>query len=365
MPAMKKTIHHEIPFHESTKTKLFIYEKYIQAWLQVFLNARHTSGKQLRFYDFFSGPGLDLVGNHGSPLILMEELLKNKAAINSNGNTLRIYFNDNDKSKVKALKRLCDEREYPWLPDFRCLDFVDAFEEEIDQIGKGPSLVFMDQFGVKHVTETVFRRLTQCRQTDILFFIASDYKRRFGDLISPELGIPESKIDSTPRHEIHRLIASRYRRWAPEGYHVGHFSIKKDSNIYGLIFGSGHWRGMEKFVSIVWGLDSECGDANFPIEAERNQSEMDFGSPNPVFKKKKLELFKETLEADILAGEFKNDGEVFLHCITNGISPARGAGELYKEMKESNHMSWTRGNGPRYSSTSLIEPRRLPITNGT
>ena len=32
---------------------------------------------------------------------------------------------------------------------------------------------------------------------------------------------------------------------------IGHFSIKKKANIYGLVFGSHHWRGMQKFLEIV------------------------------------------------------------------------------------------------------------------
>lgn len=263
--------HHEVAFDEGTRTKLLIYKKYIQAWLQVFIHSSVHRRSTLQIYDFFSGPGTDSEGTPGSPLILMNELAEQRESIAAAGHRVRVYFNDIDPSKISRLEQHCERRGYPWRPVFACKDFSVAFNDEIEGVGRGPSLVFMDQFGVKHVTEQVFRALAARPTTDLLFFIASDFKRRFGDLLSPELGISEEEIEATPRHKIHRLIATHFKRWAPEGYHVGHFSIMKSGRIYGLVFGSRHWRGMEKFVKIAWKLDPECGDANFPIEAECDQ----------------------------------------------------------------------------------------------
>ncbi|MEE4211478.1 MAG: three-Cys-motif partner protein TcmP [Parvularcula sp.] len=359
-----KVIHHEVAFDEGTKTKLFIYEKYLQAWLQVFLHSPFHQSTTLQIYDFFCGPGADRAGTKGSPIILMDELAANEEKITAAKDSVRVYFNDIDHAKVSELRERCQINRYPWSPVFSSKDFAIAFGEEIGGIGVGPSLVFMDQFGVKHVTERVFRSLAECPNTDLLFFIASDFKRRFGDLLSPELDISEAEMDRTPRHEIHRLIASRYKRWAPHNYHVGHFSIMKDNRIYGLVFGTGHWRGMEKFIDIAWKLDPECGDANFPIEAERDQGVLDFSGGGEVFRKRKLELFKDALREKISGGHLKTDGDVFHFCLTNGISPSRGAGEIYKEMKAQRLLIWTKGNGPRYSSASVKEPRILVLQNG-
>lgn len=361
---MAKVIHHEVPFDEGTKTKLFIYEKYLQAWLQVFIHAPAFHGSTLQFFDFFSGPGTDVEGTRGSPLILMDELRVQEEKIKGANNHVRVYFNDIDEEKIKTLEDTCIQMSYPWNPIFSCRDFFQAFDSELGRIGLGPSLVFMDQFGVKHVTESVFRSLASCPLTDILFFIASDHKRRFGDLLSPELNISEEEIANTPRHEIHRLIASRYRRWAPEGYHVGHFSIMKGGRIYGLVFGCQHWRGMEKFINIAWKLDPECGDANFPIEADRNQGELDLFDSGETFRKKKLEIFKEELTQRILNRTIQTDGEAFLFCLENGISPARGAGEVFSELKQKKLIASSKDNRPRYSSASVNEPRRLELCNG-
>ena len=51
-------------------------------------------------------------------------------------------------------------------------------------------------------------------------------------------------------------------------YFLAPFSIKKDKNIYGLIFGSNHSFGIEKFLNISWKLNENSGDANYNIDEE-------------------------------------------------------------------------------------------------
>lgn len=358
---MSNSTHHDEPYDIGTRTKLLVYEKYLQAWLQVFLNAEHAVGQPLQFYDFFCGPGTDSMGTHGSPLILMEELLKNKGAIEQRGHDIRIVFNDVDKAKTNKLRERCRERGYPWEPVYSYEQFENIFEAELDGIGKGPSLIFLDQFGVKCVTPSVFKKLTARKQTDVLFFMASDYKRRFGDLLAPDLSILEEKLKICPHHKVHRLIADYYRGLAPKGYWVGHFSIKKGGNIYGLIFGTNHWRGMQKFVEVAWKLDEEAGEANFDIESEQKQSEMDFEKGEYGFKESKLEQFKREIEEGILDSSLKTDGEVYLYCLMNGILPSRVAGEVFKSMKSKGVLIYERQGMPRYSSDCVKNPRILQL----
>ena len=68
-----------------------------------------------------------------------------------------------------------------------------------------------------------------------------------------------------------------------------HFSIKKKANIYGLVFGSHHWRGMQKFLEIAWKLDSSCGEADYEMESDTVQGEMYFDQGRTGFKKRKGE----------------------------------------------------------------------------
>ena len=183
---------HNKPFDEGTKTKLAIYRSYIQAWLQVFLHAPKYLGKPLQFFDFFCGPGQDSNGEPGSPVILLQELSQVRSLIEERRHEVRIFFNDMDKRKVTALKQHCADRAFPWQPRFESLEFRDAFANVRHEFTAGPTLVFIDQNGMKHITKAVFETLVQGGIVDFLFFTASSFKLRFGDLLAPEIKIPNS-----------------------------------------------------------------------------------------------------------------------------------------------------------------------------
>ena len=347
---------HDKPYSEGTKTKLRIYRSYVQAWLQVFLHAEAFRSKPFQFYDFFAGPGEDAHHEPGSPLILIDELLQQRGPLHQRGHEIRILFNDSERAKTQNLRRLCDERRLPWSPRFESLEFAAAFRKYRNEFGQSPSLVFVDQNGLKHVTRQVFEVLSGAPLTDLLFFTASSFKHRFGDLLAPEITLP-SEISYL---DVHRALADVYRQWAPPDFFVGHFSIKKDSNIYGLIFGSHHWRGMQKFLEIVWKLDASCGEANYELEQGTSQGEMDFDLGTAVFKKRKVEVFQDALSQKVTSGSLKMDADVFLHCLTNGFLP-RVAKDVYDNLRNSGVLRNPRAALPRYSTESMKTPRKLEL----
>ena len=345
---------HKQPFDESTRTKLLIYRSYIRAWLQVFLHAERFRGKPLQFFDFFCGPGEDSAGEPGSPLIVVNELLAERARIDQRGHSVRLFFNDHDAGKIENLRRLCSEKSLAWQPQFESLDFADAFKKVENEIGKYPSLVFIDQNGLKHVTRKVFDGLTAVAATDFLFFTASSFKQRFGDLVAPEIKLPASTL----RLDVHRVLADVYRQWAPKGIFICHFSLKKGSNVYGLVFGSHHWRGMLKFLEIVWKLDARCGEADYELEQDTAQGIMDFEQGTTGFKKRKVEVFQERLKHMIASGRLKTDDAVFLCCLENGFLP-RVAKDVYIRLRDDGVLKNLKATFPRYSAEVMKAPRRI------
>jgi len=347
---------HNKPFDEGTKTKLEIYRSYVRAWLQVFLHADAFGRKPLQFFDFFCGPGEDSTGEPGSPLILIDELLAERTKINERVHDIRISFNDQDSAKIDSLKQLCGKKSLPWQPRFECLDFADAFKKLKSEIGAHPSLVFIDQSGVKHITRDVFNVLTKAATTDFIFFTASSFKWRFGDLLAPEIEFPENVLYT----DVHRALADKYREWAPKGMFIGHFSIKKKSNIYSLVFGSHHWRGMQKFLQVVWKLDPACGEADYEMEADTAQGEMYFDEGRTGFKKRKVEVFQQQLSELITSGVLTTDKAVFLHCLTNGFLSGV-AKDVYARLHKSNILRNSRPTFPRCSADVMKEPRKLQL----
>jgi hypothetical protein len=216
--------------------------------------------------------------------------------------------------------------------------------------------VFIDQNGVKHITRTVFSVLTQAGTSDFIFFTASSFKWRFGELLAPEIDFPEN-VSYT---DVHRVLADKYREWAPKDMFIGHFSIKKKSNIYGLVFGSHHWRGMQKFLEIVWKLDPDCGEADYEMESDTAQGEMYFEEGKTGFKKRKIEVFQERLSEFIRNGTLRTDKTVFLHCLTNGFLP-RVAKDVYIRLREDGVVKNAKATFPRYSADVMKTPRTIEI----
>jgi three-Cys-motif partner protein len=319
---------HKKPFDEGTKAKLAIFRDYLKEWLPVFFAKKEIYYPQINIFDFFSGPGTDGNGNLGTPLIILEELESYIKYINAKNLIVNLYFNEYDKSKFEILNNLLQEEKYKRLPvniNTANLDFKIAFENEYPNMGlKGnANLLFLDQTGVKHITEEVFRKIINLKQTDFLFFISSSTIKRFSDHpnITQHIKLDEKKVDETPYHKIHRLVLEYYKSLIPKNkeYYLAQFSLKKNAGLYGLIFGSSHPLGIEKFLNTCWNVDKERGEANFDIDEDNiipGQFDLFSGKPQ---RPKKLEYFESELKKHIFNFSLKTDKDVYLFTISNGI----------------------------------------------
>jgi three-Cys-motif partner protein len=136
---------------------------------------------------------------------------------------------------------------------------------------RGPNLFFFDQNGVKQITVKFLTHLETFQKTDYLFFLSSGYFKRFGfEHIFPDLKIKNEDVKNS---EIHRTIVEKFREALPESSQTKlyHFSIKKNRNVYGLVFGSKHLLAVEKFLKVAWDKNKINGEANFDIDHDMNR----------------------------------------------------------------------------------------------
>lgn len=271
---------HENRFDDPTQVKLAVFRGYIREWLPVFLTAR-KSGRNVEavnVFDFFAGPGADTAGNPGSPRIIQDELkdyCRTHGDMKAGGIQVKLYFNDKTKKLIEQLRHCLDENACPrecCEAVLSSLPFQDAitYRLTIMQKPRNANLVIMDQFGVKEVTPDVVNTLAQCRTTDILFFISSSYIRRFAGepAIQSYFQLNAQELAASEYKSIHRRICRYFRSKLPQGaeYHLAPFSIRKGSNIYGVVFGSGSLLGLDKFLNVCWKLDDVTGEANYDID---------------------------------------------------------------------------------------------------
>lgn len=320
---------HDKPFDEGTKAKLAIFRDYLREWLPVFLARENPIWTTINIFDFFAGTGSDVEGTKGTPLIVLDELLPYHQNIKSKGLTVNLYFNEYDKDKCKKLKaKLAAVPSGPYTiapPD--SLDFKDAFEKEFPKMKAGncANLLFLDQNGVKQITADVFKKIIGLKQTDFLFFISSSTIKRFSEhpSIVQYIQLSAEEIEKTDYHNIHRLVLGYYKSLIPRSqeYHLVPFSLKKNANIYGIIFGSGHVLGFEKFLRSCWKFDPERGTANFDIDGDnitRGQLDLFTGEEK---KPKKVDLFEQELEEKVLGKTLKTNKDVYLFALKSGFLP--------------------------------------------
>ncbi|MDD5015318.1 MAG: three-Cys-motif partner protein TcmP [Atribacterota bacterium] len=158
------------------------------------------------------------------------------------------------------------------------LEFESIFDNLKDEIGEFPSLVFMDQYGVKFSKHII--KFEYFEETDFMIFISSSLLKRFAETqeFKNSLKLTDKEIErliNTPHKLIHEAALKFLKARLPKNssLRLYPFSLKKGKNIYGLIFGSKHILGAEKFLKIAWEISSDNGSANYDIYNDKEKRE--------------------------------------------------------------------------------------------
>lgn len=335
---------HAHPFTEETLAKLRIFENYTQEWIPTFV----MSGfEKICIFDFFAGSGYDAIGVPGSPIRILELVAKNRDIIFDKNTNVCVYFNEFAAEKYSCLEQACESyiektTALSSLKDAKKLkitysnrDFAELFHELLPTIKSEASLVFLDQNGVKFVADEYFIPLTYTQKTDFLYFIASSYANRFKETDEFKKYLPDFKPtpdENGSFNDIHNELVAYLRQRIPplSGVKLYPFSIKKGRNIYGIVFGSSHIRGVDKFLRTAWKENPENGEANFDI---RND-EMAIIDLFEGQKLTKIELFQSEFEKAIFAGRIKNNRDAFLFTLDRGHIPQHASDVMNRLKKE-------------------------------
>ncbi len=324
-------------FDDETKLKLEIFEDYFKEWLPVFIkNAINYHWTECFIYDFFAGAGKDSEKQFGSPLIILKTINDNIDDIIKSKLQITFTVNEFDGETFKTLKeninnyletnqRVKDNIKIEFYNE----DFKKLFNEIKFEYDK-PNFMFLDQFGVKQISEDVFQKLISFKRNDFLFFISSTHIKRFGD--SPEfqkhLKIKRESFENAKPFHAHRIVFEFYKSLINNTYVIAPFSIKKNLNIHGLIFGSNHSYGVEKFLKVCWEINPNTGDANYNIDEEKiidGQMSI-FEEDNKI---KKLSYLEEKISKWIKEGVSLHD--IYIKTMEFGCQP-KHANSILREL---------------------------------
>ncbi len=181
--------------------------------------------------------------------------------------------------------------------------------------------ILLDQYGFKEITDDVFLKLIESPITDFIFFISSSFIRRFQYQPSVRAYFKQESIKFDPNKpkECHREIAHYFKTLIPreKEYYVHHFTIKKGANYYGLIFGSNHSYGMEKFLNVCWKIDPLAGESNCNIENDFEKGTL-FYDPSVTVK---IQTVKNKIKERILEGTIRDNLTGLKYALSEGCKP--------------------------------------------
>lgn len=331
-------------FDEASKLKLEIFGESFEEWLPVFIYDRYTT--QVSIFDFFAGSGTDIENNLGSPLILLDKAKgeNRKYCINAK-KPIKFFFNEGKILKSNYLQHNTELFIDQCKKENNCsncvyeyhilnYDFQELFNyPDLKRVFENRNIakfVLLDQYGFSQINEDIFEQLISFPKTDFIFFISSSFINRFKDHPYTKQHIDTSKIafENKKPNEIHRTVADFFKSLIPKEkeYYLHHFSIKKGANYYGLIFGSNHTLGMEKFLKVCWNHDILSGEANYNIDNNWEANSL-FSQLGENVKK---DTVKKEIKELILSGEIKDNKTGLKYALIRSCEP-----KLFTEVVQS------------------------------
>jgi hypothetical protein len=333
-----------------TKTKLEIFDKYFNESLPVFVHSPFW--ENIFIYDLFAGKGKDEKGEYGTSLNIIKGVSSHCVSISQKGKNIFVVLND--KKEHQTLKQNVDEFLSICNADCsleNCIfsydknliikdnDFRPYFDNTIfpnlSKIKKSAKIIFLDPFNFV-MDEGLFNKLTSLKATDFICFMPSSYLRRFKNTPAFNSFVDKDKLafDEKRPNECHRVIASYFDTLVSDKeYYIGHFSIKYDKNTYGVIFGSNHTFGAEKFQKVCWDIDTTTGEADYNIDRE-----ISYNGQNSLFEEdqvpRKIKLFEDLLISCIKLGKVKTDLEAYKLALKNRCLPKHASDVLRRLMDE-------------------------------
>jgi three-Cys-motif partner protein len=339
-----KDLHGE-PFDETTITKLEIFEDYAEAWIPTFV--MQPAFNEIHVFDFFAGPGYDKNGVPGSPIRLLNKINTFLGQFLNTKTKIVLHLNEFEPNKVnqekfELLKKNCDEF-LTANPKFKYFAKIEYYNENAETlffkllplIKKYPSLVYLDQNGVRFISPQYLQELEKLNTVDFIYFVSSSYFWRLGgtEEFKKVLDFDMEQLKADKYQNIHRNVISKIKESLPSNTNLKlfPFSLKKGANIYGIIFGAKHFRAVDKFLDVSWKRNETNGEADFDIDEDKKKDQLEMFEERRMTK---VEKFKLELEGLVLSKQLKDNADVLIHTYESGHIPQHASDVLNRLKKE-------------------------------
>jgi len=155
---------------DQSKVKAEIVKKYFSAWANVLLPSVERKNGRLGYIDLFSGPGLYEDKTKSTPILVIEEAIKNVKL----RKRLVIIFNDANQEYIRSLQEAIEK-----VPGINQLEnkpllmndsVGDKLANKFKEINLIPSLFFIDPWGYKGLSLSLLKFVLKDWGCDCIFF---------------------------------------------------------------------------------------------------------------------------------------------------------------------------------------------------
>ncbi|MCB9997965.1 MAG: three-Cys-motif partner protein TcmP [Methylobacteriaceae bacterium] len=157
---------------EQSEVKARIVAKYFDAWSGVMLGTakRYSRDPKIAYIDLFCGPGRYTDGSKSTPIMILENALRNPTLRDS----LVTLFNDKDPENVASLKVAISEIDnissLKNQPTIYCSEVDSDAEKMFSSTKMCPTFSFVDPFGYKGLSAKFIRAMIKDWGSDSVFF---------------------------------------------------------------------------------------------------------------------------------------------------------------------------------------------------
>lgn len=358
---------HNKPFDSGTISKLEIFEDYAQAWIPTFVM---QSAPEIHIFDFFAGPGYDSLNIEGSPIRLLQKIIEQLGNILVKKTKVVLHFNEyepnkKDQNKFESLKLNCNRfiEQNPKFKYFLNVIYYNANAEDLffkllPIINKYPSLVYLDQNGVKFISKDYVDELDKLQTTDFLYFVSSSYFKRLGSTegFKKILDFDNAELEKEQYRNIHRQVINKIKsNLQPcSKLKLFPFSIKKGPNIYGIVFGTKNYAAVDKFLAIAWKRNCLNGEADFDIDEDNHKDQLDLFEGK---KMTKIQKFQSDIKSKLLDGTINSNRSALLFTYDNGHIPQHSV-IVIKSLKSSGILYYD-GKTPALNYDNVFRQRNI------
>ena len=165
-----------------------------------------------------------------------------------------------------------------------------------------------------------------------------------------------SELEAGEYFHMHRLVLDKIKSRLKKDTDLMlfPFSIKKNANVYGIIFGAKNYAAVDKFLKISWKRNDVNGEADFDIDEDSKKNQIDiFGQ----IKMTKIEKFKDDLRKMLLSVTPVTNKSVLIYTYENGHIPKHSE-EVIKQLKREGKLQYE-GKSPYLTYENVFRNKNI------